>query len=71
MGSPEMISNKIKAFAHQELNRPEFTDLDYIRKCMDTPKDIFNRPEIALQNVPIDSSFPEYIQKKYLKTGLI
>jgi beta-1,4-mannosyl-glycoprotein beta-1,4-N-acetylglucosaminyltransferase len=74
MGSPEMIATKIKAFAHQEYNRPEITDIEYVRKCMDTPKDIFNRPEIALQNVPVDYSFPKVVQNnidKYTKMGLL
>ena len=74
IGSAEMIANKIKAFAHQEYNRPDIINTEYIKKCMDAPKDIFNRPEIILQNISIDSTFPTYIQnnvENYIKAGLI
>lgn len=74
IGSPEMIANKIKAFSHTEYNRPEITNAQYIKMCMRTPRDIFNRPEIVLQDVRIDCSFPDCVQKdidKYIKLGLV
>lgn len=74
IGTPQMIADKIKSFAHQEYNKSPYIDLDHIISCMDTPKDIFNRPEYILQYVPVDNTFPEYIQKnagKYIEMGLI
>lgn len=63
IGGPEAISDKLKAFAHQEYNKPPFTNIEYIKLCMELPKDVLNRPEIALQYVPVDYSFPDYVQK--------
>jgi len=74
IGTPQMIANKIKAFAHQEYNRSPFIDIEHIKACMDAPKDIFNRPEYTLQYVSVDNTFPEYIQsntEKYIDMGLI
>jgi beta-1,4-mannosyl-glycoprotein beta-1,4-N-acetylglucosaminyltransferase len=74
IGTPEMIASKIKAFAHQEYNRPEIIDVNYVKKCMDIPKDIFKRPEYNLKYVAVDESFPKYVRdnyNKYINQGLI
>lgn len=41
--SPERIAHKIRAFSHQELNRPEFTDEENVRRCLTTGSDLFGR----------------------------
>jgi len=60
----ENIQNKIKNFAHQEYNTPEFTDLNNIKQRVQQGKDLFNRENATgnLQVVfePVDrSSLPE------------
>lgn len=61
LGTPEKIAQKIKAFSHQELNLPEYTDPDKIRKRIESATDIFSRNTISLKYVEIDSSFPSYV----------
>jgi len=60
--NPENISKKIKSFAHQEYNNLVFSDLDKIKKRVDSGKDLFDR-DINYKAIEIDNSFPEYIQK--------
>ena len=56
------ISKKIKSFAHQEYNNLLFSDLDKIKKRVESGKDLFDR-DINYKTIEIDNSFPEYIQK--------
>lgn len=41
---PAEIANKIKSFAHQEYNKPEFTDHDKIIERISKGVDLFDRP---------------------------
>ena len=41
--SPDAIVAKIRAFAHQEFNRPPFTDVAYVQGCVAKGKDLFQR----------------------------
>jgi len=68
----ENISKKIKSFAHGELNKPNFANLENIKSKIKEGKDIFNR-EIAYKKVEIDNSFPEYIinNKEKLKKWIL
>lgn len=58
-GSPEFISNKIKNFAHNELNIPIFTDVNQIKKRIENNEDLYGR-EYFFSKEPIDvSTLPE------------
>lgn len=63
LGSPERIARKIRAFSHQELNKPEFTDLEKIQQRMQKLEDVFSRSHISMSYVNVDSSYPDYILK--------
>jgi beta-1,4-mannosyl-glycoprotein beta-1,4-N-acetylglucosaminyltransferase len=39
------IRRKIESFSHTECNRPEFTTDEHLRACLETGKDLFNRPD--------------------------
>jgi beta-1,4-mannosyl-glycoprotein beta-1,4-N-acetylglucosaminyltransferase len=73
LGGPEAIFDKMKTFAHcNEDFVKQFVNLDWIKKCIVEPRDLFNRPEIKLSFVNVDSSYPKYIRdnieyfKKYI-----
>ena len=63
---PEDIAKKIKAYAHQELNKQKFTDINLINDRLKFGKDIFDR-NYSYKKIEIDSDFPEYIIKNKLK----
>ena len=66
--SPEAISDKIKSFAHSELNKPEFTNIEEIKKRIESKKDLFNRDHKF--KVLLDKDLPNYILENkdlYLK----
>ena len=52
-GSPEKIATKIQSFAHQELNKDEFTDHTKISKRINEGRDPFDRQ--PLEAVSVDS----------------
>lgn len=60
MGGKEKIREKLQAFAHQEYNQPEFTDLVKIEQRMNSATDLFERgfkwryvsKEEALKDLP-------------------
>jgi hypothetical protein len=56
MADAEGIAYKLKSFAHSELNRPEFTDLDVIERKMADQQP-------RLRRVEIDDSYPETIRQ--------
>ncbi|UQZ91026.1 hypothetical protein C4J81_18105 [Deltaproteobacteria bacterium Smac51] len=60
--SPEQISHKIKIFAHQEFNYPEFTDVDTIKKRVAEGHDLFSRRGTIFAAVPLDDRFPPYLR---------
>ena len=59
--SPEKIRFKMKAYGHGELNTEKFTDIDYIKKRIDSHMDVFSNTN--LKKVEIDDTFPEYIRE--------
>lgn len=61
LGQIDRIQKKIDSFSHQEFNRPEYTDPEKLKQKIEQGKDIFNRPEIVIQYVPIDDAYPDYI----------
>ncbi len=58
--TPEEISLKLKTFAHEEFAKPEYSNIDIIRKNIQQHKDLFKR-NLTYQKVDLDNSFPEYI----------
>jgi beta-1,4-mannosyl-glycoprotein beta-1,4-N-acetylglucosaminyltransferase len=60
LGGPEKISEKIKAYAHQDLNLPEYSDVDNIKKRLSDLSDIFDR-SLGYKIVDIDDTFPDYV----------
>ncbi len=63
--SPEKIKNKMKSYAHGELNIDKFKDTSYIQDRINNFKDIFS--DGSLKKVEIDETFPEYILKNKTK----
>ena len=57
--SPEKIRFKMKAYGHGELNTEKFTDIDYIKKRIDSHMDVFSNTN--LKKVEIDKNYPDYI----------
>ena len=43
IGEPEQIQYKLKTFAHNELDVPRFTDIENIKKSINTKQDLFGR----------------------------
>ena len=60
-GGAEKIQNKLMTFSHSEFNRSPFTDLNYIKECMNKPVDLFGRKDCELSFVKIDDTYPKYI----------
>ena len=58
-GSAEFIANKIKNFAHQEYNNPEYTDLTLINERISSKKDLFDR------NMPILEPNRDYLPPNF------
>lgn len=67
LGGAKKISEKIKAFSHQEFNNRKNTNIKNIEKALANGDDLFGR-EYKFKVVPLDETFPEYIlenQDKY------
>ena len=60
LGGAEKIREKITSYAHQEYNTPEY--LDGIEDALETGKDIFKREGVTKTAIPIDNSFPKFVQ---------
>ncbi|HUR17423.1 MAG TPA: hypothetical protein VMZ51_00615 [Acidimicrobiales bacterium] len=60
LGDAERAATKISAFAHDEYDRPEFTGHHHLERCIALGLDPFGR--FDLEEVPIDSSFPEWVR---------
>jgi len=58
LGDESTIRRKVQSFSHQELNLPEFTDPVAIRRRMAEGRDLFDRPGVEWEYVPLDESFP-------------
>jgi len=62
-GNPEIISNKIKNFSHQEFNLNGFTDISLIQDRIKNGKDIFDRP-IIIEKINLKEN--KYLPPNYL-----
>ena len=58
--TPEEISLKLKTFAHNEFAKPEYSDVDVIKKNIQQNKDLFKR-NLTYTKVDLDTTFPKYI----------
>ena len=59
----ESIKNKIMNFAHQEYNRPEFTDINYINEKIKKGQELYGRPfPMIMVNA---NELPEYFLKSF------
>lgn len=63
MGGIDRIRAKIAAYAHQEYNRPEFTDPAEIARRIGPGKDLFG-DGTELQWVDVDESFPSLVREQ-------
>jgi beta-1,4-mannosyl-glycoprotein beta-1,4-N-acetylglucosaminyltransferase len=57
MGGVERIREKLAAFAHQELNTPQFSNAQYIERALHAGKPLFGE---QFNFVTLDDSFPRY-----------
>ena len=48
------------SFAHQEFNQVSLTNLENIKKRIDSGIDIFGRP-YQYRKIPLDKEFPQYV----------
>ena len=64
--SPEMISKKLKTFAHNEFSSEEFSSVEIIKNKINAKVDLFNRNE-KYEVVRIDEGFPKYLLENLLK----
>lgn len=61
MGGVERVRQKLAAFAHQEFNRPEFTDPKHVEAALAAGRWVLGDEHI-LDFVPIDGTFPAFIR---------
>lgn len=61
LGGADKIIEKIKAYSHQEYNKPCYTDKKYVEESLLNGKDIFNRKGYRFLPVKIDKTYPEYV----------
>ena len=59
--TPKEISDKIKSFAHNEFDKPEFTNVEEIEKKIRSKKDLFGR-NFEFKVIE-DKDLPSYIRK--------
>lgn len=63
LGGVDAVSNKIAAFAHQEYNTPLYTARANIIERISQRHDPYDRQGMTLRQVPIDDSYPAYVQQ--------
>ena len=63
---PELISLKLKTFAHSEFSEKKFSDVDIIKSKIDRKIDLFERGH-QYKKIELDSSFPKYLVSNYEK----
>ena len=57
---PELISLKLKTFAHSEFSNEKYSDIDVIKSKIEKKIDLFDR-EHQYKQVILDNSFPKYL----------
>ena len=63
---PELISKKLKTFAHSEFSGDQFSSVEIIKKKIEEKVDLFNRGH-KYSYVKIDDTFPKYLIKNLEK----
>ena len=63
---PEMISLKLKTFAHSEFSEKKFSDVELIRSKIEKKIDLFGRGH-QYKKVELDNTFPKYLVLNYEK----
>ena len=63
---PELISLKLKTFAHSEFSEKKFSDVDIIKTKIEKKIDLFHRGH-QYKKIELDNSFPEYLISNYEK----
>jgi len=58
--SAEMISKKLRTFAHQEYSADKFSSPEIIKKKIDNQEDLFERG-FKYEKIELDNSFPKYL----------
>ena len=61
-GGADKIIDKIEASAHTCYNIFQFKDKEHIIECMEKGQDIYKRKSVTFEFVPIDDSFPIWVQ---------
>lgn len=62
LGTPEHIANKFKSFSHQELDRPDTTDVNIIKQRMASHGDLYGDGH-QYWPIDIDDSWPEAVKR--------
>ncbi len=62
-GGIDFIKNKIKNFAHQEFNNEIYVNNDHLEHCIESGKDLFNRPGSSWAKTCINKD--TYLPKNY------
>ena len=57
---PELISLKLKTFAHSEFSERKYSDIDIIKNKIRDQIDLFERGH-KYEKVDLDKSFPKYL----------
>ena len=63
---PELISLKLKTFAHSEFSEKNFSDVERIKNKIEKKIDLFDRGH-QYKKVKLDNSFPKYLISNYEK----
>ena len=63
---PELISLKLKTFAHSEFSEKNFSDVERIKNRIEKKIDLFDRGH-QYKKVKLDNSFPKYLISNYEK----
>jgi len=68
LGDIKFIKNKLKSFAHTELNKLEINNDEFINNCIKNMKPIEHKQELELRKLSLNKDFmPEYILKNLEK----
>ncbi len=63
---PELISLKLKTFAHSEFSEKRFSDVNIIKNKIEKKIDLFQRGH-QYEKIDLDDSFPDYLTSNYDK----
>ena len=64
--SPELISLKLKTFAHSEFSEKKFSDVNIIKSKIENRIDLFERGH-KYEKIILDNAFPKYLIENYEK----